>query len=563
MTGIDWALFATYLGVVVATGTLLGRKSTTSRSFFVADRSIPWWAVGLSVMATQASAITFIGTSGKAYADGMRFVQFYFGLPVAMLILAFTLMPLYHRAGVYTAYELLGQRFDAKTRLLSSAVFLVQRSASLGVIVYAPSVVLAMLLGWSLPATILTMTVLAVVYTVAGGIRAVIWTDVIQMVVIFLGLGVCLFAMLARLPAGIDFAGVLELASVTGKTRLIDTSFDPNERYTVWSGLLGGTFLFLSYFGCDQSQVQRFLAGRSLRDNRRALALNGLLKIPVQLFVLFLGVLLFVVFHFDRPPILFDGPVAERVAASSRGDEFRALESTYDTAIEARRGAAVAMLAERGQKPDLRTAYGSANLEVTAAREAAVTLAREIEPDYDDSNTVFPYFVLNYLPAGLVGLLLAAIFAAAMSSIDSELNALATISVVDLYRVHWRPDASDEQAVRATRFATLLWGVVAAFFALFAASLGSVIEAVNIVGSYFYGSLLGVFALAFATRRANGHGAFAGLLAGILAVAVADRGFELAWLWLNPLGFAVCIAVGGILSSATGAARYSNNERSS
>ncbi len=541
---LDWSLFSAYLALIAWIGLSNARKSGSTSEFFVAGRSLPWWAVGLSVMATQASAITVIGTTGKAYEDGMRFAQFYLGLPLAMAILAFTLVPLYHRAGVFTAYQLLGQRFDGKTRLLSSLLFLCQRSLSLGVVIYAPSIVLSLLLGWSLATTIATMTSIAVVYTVAGGIRAVVWTDVAQMVLILLGLGACLFILLDRFPDGASLGELHALAEVTGHTRLLDFSFDPKDRYTVWSGLFGGTLLFLSYFGCDQSQVQRFLSGRSLADNQKALLFNGLFKIPVQLFVLGLGVLLFLTFHFDRPPLLFDDQVEAELEQQA---EWQPLSASFERALDERRVRAEALLEGKSSDPDLRAGYLNANARVQGLRAEAVELARELSPSYDDTNTVFPYFLLNRLPRGLVGLFLAVIFAAAMSSIDSELNALATTSVVDVYRVHLVPNAGDGHYVTASRWATALWGLLAALFALFAASLGSVIEAVNAVGSYFYGSLLGVFVL-YGIPRANGHGAFFGLVAGMSAVALADLGGHVAWLWLNPIGAVATVSVGWLVS---------------
>ncbi len=561
MSALDWVIFAAYLAAIVFVGARAARGASTTAGFFVADRSMPWWAVGLSVMATQASAITFIGTTGLAYAEGMRFAQFYFGLPVAMAILAVTLVPLYHRAKVYTAYELLGRRFDEKTRLLTALLFLLSRGLALGVVIYAPSVVLSLLLGWSTTTTVLCMTGLAVLYTVLGGIRAVIWTDVIQMVVIFAGLGLCLLTMLRMLPEGTSLGDALTLARVTDRLTVLDFSFDPQDRYTVWSGLLGGTFLFLAYFGCDQSQVQRFLSGRSLRDNRMALLFNAVFKIPVQLFVLFLGVLLFAVFHFEQPPLLFDGAAVEQVSGASGDDGQRLaqVEQDFAQALDQRRARAEALIvAERAGGDDaLRTraeaAYVAADERVDDVRAAGGAIAARAlgEPvgGYDDRNHVFPYFVIHHLPLGIVGLLIAVIFAAAMSSIDSELNSLSTTTTVDVYR-RVRPDATDAQLVRFSRGATLLWGGAAAAFAVYARTLGSVIEAVNQIGSFFYGSLLGVFVLALYVPRANGTGAFLGLLAGMGAVAAATTS-GVAWLWLNPIGCVTVVVTGAALSRLT------------
>lgn len=544
MTTIDWVVFALYLAFVVALGVVAGRRGSASAGgFFVAGRSMPWWAVGLSVMATQASAITVIGTTGKAYDDGLRFVQFYFGLPVAMVILAVTLVPVYHRAEVFTAYEFLGRRFDGKTRALTAVLFLVSRGLALGVVVYAPSVVLSLLLGWTVTSTVLVMAAAAILYTSIGGIRAVIWTDVLQMVLIVAGLVVCALQMLAGLPADVDAGDAWRLAEASGHTTWLSTSFDPADRYTVWSGLLGGTFLFLAYFGCDQSQVQRFLTSRSLRDSRLALAFNGLLKIPVQLGVLGLGSLLFVFHVFEPPALLFDPGGREALTPAA----YDAFDDRHDDAVSARRDAAVALLA--GDDGG-REAFAAAQRDLATVRADTLAAVRRSDPTYDDTNHVFPRFMLERLPIGLVGLLIAVVFAAAMSSMDSELNSLSTSTVVDLWQRYVTPDADDAALLRASRAATIAWGVLAAAFAIWARQLGSVIEAVNTVGSYFYGSLLGVFVLAVASKRTNGHGAFVGLLAGMASVAAASR-FDVAWLWLNPIGAGVVVVVGWLVGRVT------------
>ncbi len=546
MTPIDWVVFAFYLAFIVALGIWVGRRgSVTARGFFVAGRTMPWWAVGLSVMATQASAITVIGTTGKAYTDGLRFVQFYFGLPIAMVILAFTLVPVYHRANVYTAYEFLGQRFDEKTRSLTAVLFLLSRGLALGVVVYAPSVVLALLLGWSVTSTVFVMAAAAIVYTSIGGIRAVIWTDVLQMVLIVAGLAICAAQMLAGLPDDVGWRGAWTLADASGHTTWLSTSFDPTDRYTVWSGVLGGTFLFLAYFGCDQSQVQRFLTSRSLRDSRLALAFNGVFKIPVQLGVLALGSLLFVFHVFEPPALLFD-PTGRSALESEQLD---ALDARHADAVSARRVAARALLAS----PDdttRRDAFLAADATIAELRSETIAAVRSVDATYDDTNHVFPRFILERLPIGLVGLLIAVVFAAAMSSMDSELNSLSTSTVVDLWQRHVAPDADDAALLRASKVATIAWGILAAGFAIYARQLGSVIEAVNTVGSYFYGSLLGVFILAVGTKTANGTGAFVGLLAGMTSVAIASQG-DVAWLWLNPIGAGTVVATGWTVSRVT------------
>jgi Na+/proline symporter len=462
-------------------------------------------------------------------------------------------MPAYRRAGVFTAYEWLGRRFDGKTRLLSAVLFLISRGLALGVVVFAPSAVLSMLLGWSLPTTVLIMTLVAVSYTMMGGIRAVIFTDVLQMVLILGGLLLCLWHMAEQLPDDLGLLDALPLAEATGRLQLLNWSFDPGEKYTVWSGLLGGTFLFLAYFGCDQSQVQRLLATRSVSDGRRALFFNAFTKIPLQLFVLFLGVTLFVSFHFVQPPLLFNDAGRQAVVIAGLDSELSLLEAEHENALTARENAARALLAAAAtEQTAARRTYLETESAVSEARARGADLATRAQGGevYDDTNFVFPYFVIRYLPVGIVGLLVAALFAAAMSSIDSELNALATTTVVDVWGRHVRPGASDAGSVVASRWFTALWGLLAGLFALKAAELGSAIEAVNTVGSYFYGSLLGVFVLALAVPSANGHGAFCGLIAGMASVAWAS-GQDIAWLWLNPLACGVVVVVGFVVSRGT------------
>lgn len=521
------------------------RAASSSDEYLLAGRSVPWWAVGLSVMATQASAITVIGTTGQAHQAGMGFAQFYLGLPLAMVILAFTLLPLYRSAGVSTAYEWLGQRFDQRTRLATAVLFLVSRALALGVVVYAPSVVLSLLLGWSTEACVLLMTAVALAYTAAGGLRAVILTDVLQMLVVVTGLVLALLAMLSGLPEGLEPESLLTLAQAGGRTELLDWSFDASQPYTVWSGLLGGTFLFLAYFGCDQSQVQRLLAARSLGHARAALALNGLAKLPLQLFVLAVGAALFGWLQFDtEQPLLFDGRVAAQVAEAGLGEQWLALELRFEGALQTRRNEALALSTGAENQGN----WAAAQQQVDALRAEARSLATHAGvTEVDDQNHIFPWFIVRRLPVGLIGLLLAAVFAAAMSSIDSELNALATTTAVDLWKRGTRSNADDRVLLRVGRLATVFWALVAACFALYAAALGSVIEAVNTVGSWFYGSLLGVFVLAQLVPRADGRAALTALAVGMVAVAAASMG-GVAWLWLNPVGCLAAVLAGWLVS---------------
>jgi solute:Na+ symporter, SSS family len=535
--------------------------------YFLANRSLPWWAVGLSVMATQLSAITLVGATGQGYADGMRFVQFYLGLPVAMVILSVTLVPFFYRARVYTAYEYLETRFDLKTRTLASVLFLLSRGLSCGVIIAAPAVILSIILGWNLTLTILAIGLPTAVYTMVGGVQAVTWTDVKQMVVIIAGVLAAVTALILGLPADVSVGDALHVAGAAGRLTAIDFTFDMNQTYTFWSGLIGGLFLMLSYFGCDQSQVQRYLTAKSVNEGRHSLLMSAFFKIPLQALVLLTGVLVFVFYLFNEPPMLFNRVHAEKIAHSARAGEYQALESEFTRAFETRR-AATEVLAAAGDdaaRAAARQGFLDANAQLKVVRGRAAALVQQVAGDDNykgmtgdtpvpDINYVFPTFITTRLPMGLVGLMIAAIFAAAMSSIAAELNSLATSTVIDIYRRILRPAESDAHYLAASKIATGAWGLFACFVATFAAGLGSLIEVVNRFGSFFYGSLLGVFVLALAVRRANGTGAFVGLLAGMGAVAAvafhpSTRG--MSFLWQNPIGVVVVVIVGTAVSLLT------------
>ncbi len=553
MSSLDWIVVAVYLAYVIWDGIRMTKHSTGVDGYFLANRSLPWWAVGLSVMATQLSAITLVGTTGQAYADGMRFIQFYFGLPLAMVILCVTAVPFFYRAKVFTAYEYLEKRFDLRTRTLTSFFFLVSRCLGVGVIISAPSVILSIVLGWNLTATVFAIGMTTTIYTVFGGVQAVTWTDVKQMVVIFVGLGVCFFIILSKLPEGVGLTDAMHLAGATGRLKTIDTSFDLKEKYTLWSGLIGGLFLMLSYFGCDQSQVQRFLTARSVDEGRTSLLMSAFVKIPMQFFILLIGVLVFIFYQFERAPVLFREDTVKRIESGARAGDFAAVKTEHDAAAGARSRAATeyvrAERADDGGADAARDAYLAADSQVKEVRGRAVALAKESgDTTYTDVNYVFPSFVVRHMPAGVIGLIIAAIFAAAMSSISAELNALATATTIDFYKRHWKPEAPDAHYVAAGRLATFLWGLFACFVALYATSLGSLIEVVNRFGSFFYGSLLGVFVLAVGVRRATGRGAFYGLLFGIASVALASRFTEIEFLWFNPIGCIVVVAAGYLIS---------------
>ena len=560
MRFLDWAIVAAYLVFIIWDGVRMTKYSDKVEGYFLANRSLPWWAVGLSVMATQLSAITLVGTTGQAYADGMRFIQFYYGLPLAMVILCVTAVPFFYRAKVYTAYEYLERRFDAKTRSLTSFCFLLSRGLGVGVIIAAPSVILSIVLGWSETATVFAMGLTTTVYTMVGGVQAVTWTDVKQMVVIFFGLFVCLFVIVSKFPPEVSLGGALHLAGAAGRLTTVDTTFDLRQTYTLWSGLVGGLFLMLAYFGCDQSQVQRFLTAKSVDEGRTSLLMSAFVKIPMQFLILLVGVLVFVFYQFERPPMIFNRAEEAGVTRGARAADYNALGGEYAQAHEARRRAATAYVQARQQGADAaaleaaRDSYVDADALFNEARGRGVELVKEASGNgsFTDVNYVFPTFVVRHMPAGVVGLIIAAIFAAAMSSISAELNALATATTIDFYRRHYRPGADDRHYVRIGRIATGLWGVFACVVALYATSLGSLIEVVNRFGSFFYGSLLGVFVLAVGVRRARARGAFWGLITGVASVWVASRFTDIAFLWFNLIGCVVVVAVGYLISLTDG-----------
>lgn len=544
---IDWLIVIAYLAWVVLDGVRRSRTAKGISGYFLADRSLPWWAVGLSIMATQMSAITLVGTTGQAYDSGLRFIQFYFGLPFAMIILCITVVPFFYRAKVFTAYEYLESRFDLKTRTLTSFFFLLSRGLACGVIISAPAVILSIVLGWNLQVTVLAIGLPTVVYTMLGGVQAVTWTDVKQMLVIFLGLAAVVSVIVGRLPEQVSLTGVLAVAGQAGQLQTMDFSFDLSETYTFWSGLLGGVFLMLSYFGCDQSQVQRFLTAQSVPQGRTSLLMSAVLKIPIQFAILMIGVLVFVFFQFVTPPLLFNPVIAERMAETA---EYQALESEYVAASKVSATTSLAVARNRDD-PGLGIAYRDSLARRAEIRNRVIQLVKEETGDrsFSDINYVFPSFVVGYLPIGIVGLMIAAIFAAAMSSIAAELNSLSTATVMDFYRRHLKPEADDRHYLWVSRLATAFWGLMACGVAVFATQLGSLIEVVNKFGSFFYGSLLGVFILAIGTRWATSSGAFWGLLAGMVTVAAVSITTDISYLWYNVVGAATVVLVAWIIST--------------
>jgi Na+/proline symporter len=509
MRTLDWFVLVAWLVSLVSYGLYRGRGSSTVDKYLLAGKTMPWYAMGLSILATQASAITFISTTGQGFIDGMRFAQFYFGLPIAMVLLSVTAVPIFHRAKVYTAYEYLESRFDSKTRALVSAIFLIQRGLAAGIGLYAPAVALSSVLGWSDRAITVVIGLLVVIYTTSGGIKALTWADVQQMTMIFIALAISLFVAIHAMPSDISVLDALHLAGAAGRLKVVDLHWNLSDRYNVWSGLIGGGFLALAYFGCDQSQVQRYLTGKSIAQSRLSLLFNAVVKIPMQLFILFIGAMVFVLFLFAPAPMIFQ-PV-EAAKAESTG-AWKPLEQQYKSAFEVRRKAAYkfAEAARNGSnRAEVAVAgFRSSLTSYDQSRKAALRLVGNLHGGaaFDDTNYIFLSFVKSYLPVGLVGLLIGVILSASMGSTSGEINSLATVSVVDIYRRYVMPDQTDRHYLFASRAFTVFWGAYAVVFAaLGGRGFGALIERVNIVGSLFYGGLLGVFILAFFFRHVKGN----------------------------------------------------------
>jgi len=548
---LDWVVFVAWLVSLVSYGLYRGRGSNTVDKYLLAGKTMPWYAMGLSILATQASAVTFISTTGQGYVDGMRFAEFYFGLPVAMVILSATAVPIFHRANVYTAYEYLEKRFDSKTRALASIIFLVQRGLAAGIGLYAPAVALSDVLGWSDRWITVAIGALVVLYTATGGIKALTWADVQQMSMIFVALVVSLIVVLHAMPHDVSFFDALHLAGAAGRLNIVDLHFDLSNRYNLWSGLIGGGFLALAYFGCDQSQVQRYLTGKSIAQSRLSLLFNAVIKIPMQLFILFIGAMVFVLSLFAPSPMIFHPLEAAEAAKSSSWQPAR---ESYQQAFEQRRQAAYRFAHSLGHSPSQSAAlseFRQAQSTFAGAREQALGIVQKQHggEKFDDTNYIFLSFVKAYLPVGLVGLLIGVIFSASMGSTSGEINSLATVSVVDIYARYIARDRSDGHYLVASRLLTAFWGAFAvAFAAIGSRGFGALIERVNIVGSLFYGGLLGVFTLAFFFKRVGGTAAFWGMLAGEAAIFSSALFTSVSFLWYNVIGSVVVVVVALLLS---------------
>jgi SSS family solute:Na+ symporter len=542
---VDWIILSVTLLFIVVYGTYVTRKNRNVTDYIKGGNDSKWWTIGLSVMATQASAITFLSTPGQAFHSGMGFVQFYFGLPIAMIIICVVFIPIYHKLKVYTAYEFLEGRFDLKTRSLAAILFLIQRGLAAGITIFAPAIILSAVLGWDLLTLNIIIGFLVIIYTVSGGTKAVNVTQKQQMIVIFIGMVIAFYMIMSQLPADITFSKALDIAGASGKMKVLDFSFDLSNRYTVWTGILGGTFLMLSYFGTDQSQVQRYLSGKSVRESQLGLIFNGLLKVPMQFFILLIGVMVFVFYQFNSSPLNFNPGANEEVLKSKYVAEYQQLEAAHIQIENTKK----ALFADGFQEEEKQQILELNERDLVLKAKSKIIIDKVDEEntldkiESNDKDYVFIHFILNNLPRGIIGLLLAVILSAAMSSTASELNALASTTAIDLYKRNVREDKSDVHYVKASKWFTLVWGIIAISVACVANLFDNLIQLVNIIGSIFYGNVLGIFLLAFFIKFVKGNAVFVAALitqALIIGVYILDW---LPYLWLNLLG---CTLVMGI-----------------
>ena len=553
---IDWIILILILGVIVGYGVWKSKAIQDTKTFLVGERNLKWWTIGLSVMATQASAITFLSTPGQAYEEGMGFAQFYFGLPIAMVILCIFVLPIFYRLKVYTAYEYLENRFDLKTRTLTAGLFLLQRGLAAGITIFAPSIILSTILGWSLGVTTLMIGFIVILYTVTGGSEAVSQTQKQQMIVILSGMFVAFLVIVFKLPENVGVGDALQVAGKMGKLNVVDFEFDLKNKYNIWSALLGGTFLFLSYFGTDQSQVQRYLSGKTLTESRLGLLFNGLFKVPMQFSILFVGLMVFMFYQFNPSPLHFNQSNVNQIKSSSFVKEYEELEMELAEVYQQKKSSIENMVTNiQAEKPFEKDGDLVNHLmaKEKKLRKSAQIIIEKYNTQYDkkldtqDTDYVFISFIMKHLPVGLIGLLLAVIFSAAMSTTASELNALATTSVIDIYKRSLKKDGDDQHYLMVSKLCTVLWGIIALSFAMVAALFDNLIEAVNIIGSLFYGSILGIFVVAFFFKKVKGNAVFTAALIGeaiVVLLFVLDKYsyIDLAYLWLNLIG---CVLVTG------------------
>lgn len=569
MHTIDWIVLIATLVFIVSYGIWKTRKVNSTESYLLGDRELKWWTIGLSIMATQASAITFLSTPGQAFDDGMRFAQFYFGLPIAMVILAVFVLPIFYRLKVYTAYEYLEQRFDVRMRQFTGFLFLLGRGLAAGITIYAPAIILSLVLGWNLKLTIALMGIIVIFYTMSGGTTAVSQTQKQQMIIIMGGLIVAFIILIMKLPMDVSFSDAMGVAGKMGKLNIVDFEFDLENKYNMWSALFGGTFLFLSYFGTDQSQVARYLSGKTLTESRLGLLFNGIFKVPMQFFVLMVGIMVFMFYQFTKPPIHFNPANLTKIEQDAIiQPKLAALQLQFDDVFEKKQAAIHSMVADMdtGNEANIQASqvllknYNDQDAKIRSEVDKLIEdycKRTAVKLDVEDSDYVFLAFVTQHLPKGLVGLLLAVIFSAAMSSIASELNALASCTTVDFYKRSFNPNKSDQHYLKSAKLFTLLWGVIALTFAAFASLFDNLIEFVNIVGSLFYGTILGVFVVAFFFEKVKSNAVFYGAVIGeltVLSIFALDymEYINLAYLWLNLIGCMVVIFMSLIFQSLLG-----------
>lgn len=548
MSAIDWIVLIGTLAVIVIYGSWKTRGAQNMQSYILGDNEARWWTVGLSVMATQASAITFMSTPGQAFHDGMGFVQFYFGLPLAMIIICYTFIPIYHRLKVFTAYEFLEERFDVKTRTLTAGLFLIQRGLAAGITIYAPAIILSTILGWNLNLLNFFLGALVVIYTVSGGTKAVNVTQKQQMFIIMVGMFLAFYIILDSLPQEITFSNAMNIAGATDKLNILDFSFNMESRYTFWSGITGGLFLALSYFGTDQSQVQRYLSGKSIKESSLGLIFNGVLKVPMQFFILLVGVMVFVFYQFNTSPVFFNAKTLEKLKKSEAAPAVASLELKQDSIFTLKKAIiekySLASSNDDTQKITLQQLKALDSTEKDIRNDAKSLVKKHLPDDEsNDKDYVFISFILAHLPKGIIGLLLAVIFSAAMSSTASELNALATTTSVDIYKRLINPAGTDAHYVKSSKWLTVIWGGIAIMFACFGTLFENLIQFVNIIGSIFYGTILGIFMVAFYFKSIKANAVFYAAIIAEIIVIIIFWSDIIGYLWLNAIGCILVIAI--------------------
>jgi Na+/proline symporter len=549
MTTLDWVVMCGFIGFIVLYGTWKSRNTRDVDTYMRAGKTSQWWLVALSIMATQASAITFLSTPGQAYVDGMRFVQFYLGLPIAMIILCITAIPVYNKLNVYTAYEYLEKRFDLKNRMLGSALFLTQRGLAAGFTIYAPALILSVILGWEMNVTIIIVGAMVILYTTVGGTVAVNKTHFLQMIIITVGMFSAFFVLMTLMPKDVSIIDAAYVAGKMGKLNAIDFSFDLSNRYTFWSGIIGGTFLMLSYFGTDQSQVQRYLAGSSVTQSRLGLLTNGLVKLPMQFIILFIGAMVFVFYQFVTPPLFFNPVEEAKVKSGQYRTEYESVEKDFQQLHTNKQSEIKKLISSIDNGNENQIKQQTENVvesqkKANELRLQAAEIIKKSDPsaDTNDTNYIFISFVINFLPVGFIGLLIAAILSASMSSTSAELNALASTTVIDFYQRLYKKNASDSHYLKVSKLATIFWGMYAVLFAILAKELGSLVEAVNILGSLVYGTILGIFLTAFYLKRVSGTPTFLAAIIAELLVLYCYFFTDIPFLWYNVIG---CLVVVG------------------